>query len=120
MATLVFLSFPFAWNIYLFPFCHFQSVCVFCPKVVSCSQPVESLCFISNQLSYFFFIGAGSLLTFKLLISIYLFPFHSLIASCFCSFSLFISSFCFSHCGLMIFFCSMLGSLSFCFLSYLL
>lgn len=60
---------------YLFPFSHFQSVCVFCPKVVSCSQPVESLCFISNQLSYFFFIGAGSLLTFKLLISINYFHF---------------------------------------------
>ena len=99
---------------YLFPFSHFQSVCVFCPKVVSCSQPVESLCFISNQLSYFFFIGAGSLLTFKLLISINYFHFIPWLPI-FCSFSLCTSSFCFSHCGLMIFFCSMLEFLSFCF-----
>ena len=33
---------------YLFPSSHFQSVCVFCPKAVSCRQHAESLCFISN------------------------------------------------------------------------
>ena len=49
-------------------------------------------------------------------VGMYLLSFYYLFSNCFCSSSQFVSSFCFNHCGLMIFFCSMLVSLSFQFL----
>ena len=103
----------FAWNIFFHPLTF--NLCVsFVLTWDSFKQRIVASCFLSS-LPLFVLIGTFSPLTFKG--GMYLQSFSVLYSSCYCSFSLFISSsFCFFFCGLMIFFCSMLEFFYFSFL----
>ena len=52
---------------YLFPSPHFQFICVFCPKVVSCRQCIVGPLFVIQSATLCLLIGAFSPLTIKII-----------------------------------------------------
>ena len=75
ISTTTFSSFPFPWRVFFHSLTF--SMCVsFALKCVSCRQHIVGSCFIIHYVILCLFIGAFSLLTFKVIIdSMYLLPF---------------------------------------------
>ena len=67
-----FLSFPFSWSIFFYPFTF--NLCVsFAPRQVSCIQHIVGSCFFIQSATLCLLIGEFSPLTFKVIIDKYVF-----------------------------------------------
>ena len=103
IATPAFFWFPFAWNIFFYPFT-FSLYVSLGLKWVSCRQHIYGSCFCIHSVSLCLLVGAFNPFTFKVIIDMYV-SMYVCICMYVCSYDHFLNCFGFAIVGLFLLLC---------------